>query len=374
MRAAWRREDSAVTSICRILGGHRNNNKGTGMAGRTALLLAAAAALGACEKPPAAPAVPRPVLVHRAAAAAAAPADYAGDIRARFETDLGFRIGGKIVARLVDVGATVRAGQVLARLDPADLALQAAQAEANRALAEAEARRYRDLTARQFVSQSALDTRETALKAAEAQAALARNQAAYATLTADHAGVITAVLAESGQVVAAGQPVLRLARPDEKEAVVGVPEGRVEEFRAAKALTVTPWALPNLHLAAHLRELSPLADPATRTYAARLSLVEHDPALQLGMTVRVSLPGAADPDAALVPSTAVVDQGQGAAVWVVADGRAQRLPVRVLQHREDGVLLSGIHAGQSVVVVGAHKLTAGEAVRPIIDEEAGGRR
>jgi RND family efflux transporter MFP subunit len=276
--------------------------------------------------------------------------------------------------RLVDVGATFRAGQMLARLDPTDMALQAAQAEANRALAEAEARRYRDLTARQFVSQSALDARETALKAAEAQTALAHNQAAYATLSADHAGVITAVLAESGQVVAAGQPVLRAARTDEKEAVVGVPEGRVEEFRAAKALTVTPWALPNLHLAARLRELSPLADPATRTYAARLSLVEHNPALQLGMTVRVSLPGAADADAALVPSTAVVDQGQGAAVWVVADGRAQRLPVKVLQQREDGVLLSGIHAGEPVVVVGAHKLSPGEAVRPIVEEEAGGRR
>jgi multidrug efflux pump subunit AcrA (membrane-fusion protein) len=131
---------------------------------------------------------------------------YSGEVRARIETTLGFRIGGKIVERRADVGQAVKAGQVLARLDPADAALQATQAEAQRALAAADLARYRDLKAKNFISASALDARETSLKAAEAQAQLAKNQAGYTTLVADRAGVIGQVLAEPGQVVSVGKP------------------------------------------------------------------------------------------------------------------------------------------------------------------------
>jgi RND family efflux transporter MFP subunit len=307
----------------------------------------------------------RPVLVQKVGDGNnSSPTVYSGDIRPRYESDLGFRISGKIVARLVDVGSAVKAGQALARIDPADAGLQATQAEANRALAEAEARRYRDLRAKNFVSQSALDAKETALKAAAAQAELARNQSSYTTLNADHDSVVTAVMAEVGQVVAAGQAVVRIARPEEKELVINVPEGRVGELRGATTVTVAPWARPELRLRARLRELSPAADPATRTYTARLSILDTNTDLQLGMTAQAFL-SAATADGIAVPTTAVVDQGNGPAVWVVVNDKAQRRPVTIKQLREDKVILSaGVQMGETIVVAGAHKLVADQPVRP----------
>ena len=296
---------------------------------------------------------------------------YSGEIRARYESDIGFRIGGKIVARLVDIGAAVKVGQPLARLDGSDAALQVTQANANRTLAEAELKRYRELREKNFVSQSALDAHETSFKAANVQAGLARNQASYTTLAADHDGVVTAVLAEVGQVVGAGQTVVRIARPEEKELAVSIPEGQVETLRQAKALTVSPWTQPELQLPGRLREIAPAADAATRTYAARIAITEAPASLRLGMTARVSLPPASGDGGLLVPATAVVDQGQGPAVWVVANDRANRRPVQVLKHREDGVLLSGgLKPGELIVVVGAHKLLPDQAVRPILQSSA----
>jgi RND family efflux transporter MFP subunit len=326
---------------------------------------AIAASLAGCAKDEPAAAVIRPVLVQKVGSPdTGSVTRYVGEIRARHESDLGFRIPGKIVARLVDVGATVAAGQVLARIDPADAALQAQQADANLSLAESEARRYRDLRGKNFVSQAALDAKETALQAAQAQAGLARNQSAYTSLTADHAGVVTTLLAEVGQVVAAGQGVLRVARPEEKEVIINVPEGQVEELRAARNLTVTPWAHPDERLTARLRELAPAADAATRTYAARISITQAAPSLQLGMTASVTLP-AANAQGILVPATAVIDEGQGPAVWVVANDRVARRPIRIGQQREDGVLVAaGLQPGELIVVVGAHKLVADQAVRP----------
>jgi multidrug efflux system membrane fusion protein len=338
------------------------------------LLGAAALTLAACSKEEAAPAAIRPVLVQKVGAAdAVSVASYVGEIRARRESDLGFRIPGKIVTRLVDVGTKVADGQALARIDPADAMLQARQAEATLALAESEAKRYRELRAKNFVSQAVLDAKETALEAAQAQAGLARNQAAYATLTADHAGVVTALLAEVGQVVAAGQGVLRVARPDEMEVVVSVPEGQVEALRAARSLTVTPWATPDAKYAGRLREIAPAADAATRTYTARISIAKPDRLLQLGMTATLSLPPE-NAQGLLIPAAAVVDDGQGAAVWVVAKDRVERRAVQVQQLREDGVLIAGdLQPGELIVAAGAHKLAQGQAVRPQL-VDAGGQR
>lgn len=338
------------------------------------LLGAAALTLAACGKEEAAPAAIRPVLVQKVGAAdAVSVASYVGEIRARHESDLGFRIPGKIVTRLVDVGTKVADGQALARIDPADAMLQARQAEATLALAESEAKRYRELRAKNFVSQAVLDAKETALEAAQAQAGLARNQAAYATLTADHAGVVTALLAEVGQVVAAGQGVLRVARPDEMEVVVSVPEGQVEALRAARSLTVTPWATPNAKYAGRLREIAPAADAATRTYTARISIAKPDRLLQLGMTATLRLPPE-NAQGLLIPAAAVVDDGQGAAVWVVAKDRVERRAVQVQQLREDGVLIAGdLQPGELIVAAGAHKLAQGQAVRPQL-VDAGGQR
>lgn len=298
---------------------------------RLFFVLAGAALAAACSRQEAPPAAPRPVLVQPAIPATGDEATYTGEIRARHEADLAFRVGGKIIARLVDAGAEVKAGAPLARLDPADLelALQAAKAqlsaaESDYATAKAERERYADLVTKHFVSQTAFEAKENAYKAAQgrldqarAQAAVSGNQAGYGTLVADRAGIITAIQAEAGQVVSAGQAVMRLARPEEKEVAIAVPEGRLAELKAAKQLTVALWAQPDVVMTGHLRELSPAADAATRTYAARIRLDAPPPAAMLGMTAQVSLGPQASEPRLLVPLAAVVDMGHGPAVWVV---------------------------------------------------------
>jgi RND family efflux transporter MFP subunit len=177
-------------------------------------------------------------------------------------------------------------------------------------------------------------------------------------------------MAEAGQVVAAGQAVLRIARPEEKELVINVPEGRVGEMRGATTVTIVPWTRPELRLRARLRELSPAADPATRTYTARLSILDNNPDLQLGMTAQAFL-SSATADGIAVPTTAVVDQGNGPAVWVVVNDKVQRRPVTIKQLREDRVILSaGLQTGETIVIVGAHKLVADQSVRPLPLESA----
>jgi multidrug efflux system membrane fusion protein len=182
----------------------------------------------------------------------------------------------------------VKAGQVLARLDPADAALQATQAEAQLALAAADLARYRDLKAKNFISASALDARETAFKAAEAQAAAGQEPGGYTTLVADRAGVIGQVLAEPGQVVSAGQAVFRLAPDGEREIAIAIPEARYGvSSPASRPRSASGRPAPTKPLAGRLREVSPVADPVTRTFAARISLKDADPLLPLGMTATV---------------------------------------------------------------------------------------
>lgn len=330
----------------------------------------------------------RTVLVQTAGSASeAGRMQLTGEVRARHEVDLAFRVGGKVVARLVDAGATVKPGLPLARLDPADLALaqqsaraQLAAAESDAATARADRERYADLQQRKFVSQAAFEAKDNAARAAaarleqaRAQAAVSGNQLAYGALSADQTGVITAVLADVGQVVAAGQPVLRLARPDEKEVAVAVPENRVAELHAAKSMTVTFWAAPELKLRGELRELSPAADAASRTYAARIRILQPPPVIQLGMTARVEIEAPTAGDEIRLPLTAVFDQGQGPSVWMVVDNKLQRQAVTVKQFRQDSVLLAGgLRGGELVVVAGTQRLAEGQAVQPQkIDAGAG---
>lgn len=318
------------------------------------------------------------MLVHQVVAQAEGSSSYAGEVRARHEFDLAFRVGGKIAARLVDAGAEVKAGQPLARLDPNDLALSAAAAKAQLAAAEsdaataqAEQKRYADLLTRKFISQSAFEAKDNAAKAAaarlrqaQAQANLSENQSSYGSLSSETPAVVAAVLADAGQVVAAGQPVFRLARPDEKEIAIAVPESRVAEFRRATSFVVTPWADAALAIKGELRELSAVADPATRTYAARIRLKNPPPELRLGMTARVALDTPANGPLS-VPLAAVIDRGQGARVLVVNEGKVQERPVRVAAFREDVALINeGLKAGELVVAAGALRLTDGQAVTP----------
>lgn len=343
-------------------------------------LFAVSLLIGGCgrEAPPSEPL--RPVLTRvLGEPVGSRGATYTGEVRSRYESQLGFRISGKIVARLVDVGAQVRAGDVLARLDPADTALSQAAAVAQLDLAEADVRRYRELRARNFVSQAALDAKETTFKAARAQADLARNQDSYTVLRADHAGIVSQVAAETGQVVAAGQTVVRLARADALEVAIAVPESRVADVRVGQAAIIGLWADEQASFRGVLRELSQVADPLTRTYAARVSFAEPDSRVRLGMTANVTLAdenGATPPAGNLsVPLTAIFQQDGKPAVWVVGGDQTLTLrQVAVVAYGEtDAVLGGGVKSGERIVIAGVHKLAAGEKILAVdLPEKAPG--
>ncbi len=293
---------------------------------------------------------------------------YSGEVRARHESTLGFRVGGKVIERLVDAGAQVKAGQVLARLDSSDAQLTAAQAEANRSLAAADLKRTQDLKSKNFISQAALDAKDTASRAAETQAQLAKNQAAYTSLVADATGVVVAVLAEPGQVIAAGQGVFRVARTGEREVAINIPESRVTALKVGAGATVQLWANQGNEggraYRGVLRELAAGADPATRTFAARVSIAEADPEIALGMTATVSFAGTEE-EKIIVPLAAILQKGDKAAVWIIgADGAVSQRVIEVARYGDAGAILkSGLAAGEQIVAAGAFKLADGEKVR-----------
>ena len=338
---------------------------------KTALLFAALVTiLSACGKAAPPPVTVEPPALTQVVGGFAGDDSHvlSGEIRARHEIALGFRVGGKITQRLVDAGAVVKAGQVLARLDSADEGLQASSADAQYQLAKEEVERYRALRARNFVSQSALDAKEATLRSMTAQAGLARNQSGYTVLVAEKSGVVMATLAEVGQVVSAGQPVIRLAQDGAREVAVAIPESRYAALKVGMKAEVTLWDDGNrsYHQTGRLRELSPAADAASRTYAARISL--PDTHVPLGMTAEVRLANKAGASGGLlVPLSAIFQQGDKSAVWIVAPDRSVNLrAVQVAEYRDDGVVIgSGIEAGERIVSAGVHKLVAGEKVRAI---------
>ncbi len=289
--------------------------------------------------------------------------EFVGVVRARYETDLGFRVAGKITARIVNVGDRVRAGDVIARLDPQDLKLQVASAEAELAAAMSS---LAQTTADEQRFATLKDEGEGRLERAQRALDLARNQLAYAELKADADGVITATLAEPGQVVAVGQAVARLAHRGAMEAVVALPETWLGEARASHA-TVKLWAGPERRFTARLRELSPQADPLTRTYAARFTIKNPDDAVALGMTATVTLSHAADVSFAKLPLAAILNRGAGPSVYVVdQSGGLELRPVTVASFTGDVALVtSGVSDGERVVTLGVQKLDPGQRVRAI---------
>ncbi len=320
------------------------------------------------------------VVVHTAA-----PEDtrtYSGVVAPRREATLGFRVAGRIDARLVDVGAVVTEGQVLARLDPTDFALSVRSAQsdldsahAQQVQASAEATRYGALVHLGHVSASDNDQRQASasvaherVRSAEAALRVAQDRLAYAELRAPASGVITGVLAEQGAVVADGTPVLKLAEAGPPEAQIAVPEDAVADLRQARA-TVSLWSRPDQHFAATLREVAPIPDAALRTYAARFVINDPPPWLALGMTATVHL--AAPGDGVLVaelPASALVDRGSGPMVWTVADApsggvRLAATPVRIVRFGTGTVSVSGVPDGARVVSVGGQKLDPAAAVR-----------
>lgn len=339
---------------------------------RASFFLGGLLLLGGCGKTELPPEPLRPVLTRVIGTGVESDvATYSGEVRSRYETPLGFRIPGKISARLVDSGVVVKAGDVLARLDPVDAALSAAAASSQLDLAEADVRRFRELRSKNFVSQSALDAKETTFKSARAQADLARNQNSYTILRADHSGVVALVAAEVGQVVAAGQTVLRVARTDALEVAVTIPESRMPEMRSLKTAEVSLWADEQANYKAVLRELSPVADPLTRTYAARVAIVNPDERILLGMTAKVRFQseqsGVQSGTTLTVPLSAVFQKDGKPALWIVAADQTIALrPVIVASYGEtSAVLTSGVKVGERIVIAGVHKLTAGETIKAV---------
>lgn len=354
-------------------------------AGKTALIaIASAVLLAACSKPVEKTEDVRPVRAIRLAAGNAdIAAEFSGDVRARVESRLGFRVGGKIVARKVDVGTIVERGQPLMQLDPQDLKLAQAQAnaglkaaESNRDLARAELKRYQDLREKNFVSQAVLDAKLTAFNAAQAsydQAVAAyknqSNQAGYAALVSDVDGVVTSVDAEVGQVVAAGNPVVRVAQTGAKEIVIGIPEDKVDTLRRITDIRVRTWARPDEIIPGTLRELSPVADPATRTYTAKISIPDASNDVRLGMTAYVTFADKTSDAIIKVPLTALFQDKAATAVWVVENGAVKLVPVKVAGTTANEVLLAGgVSAGQTVVTAGVNLLKPGQKVKILGDE------
>jgi multidrug efflux system membrane fusion protein len=306
-----------------------------------------------------------------------ASAEFSGEVRPRIESRLGFRVAGKITARNVDVGANVKKGEVLMQLDPQDLKLAAAGAQAslraaetNRDLASADYKRYQELRAKNFVSQSVLDSKRAALRAAQAEADAARaafrgqsNQAGYASLVSDVDGVVTGIDAEVGQVVTAGAPVVRVARTDEMDVVIGIPEDRVGDLRKASSVTVRMWANPQAAIPGRVREVSPVADPATRTYTAKVA-IPPSTGVRLGMTAAVQIASKNGGGGLRAPLTALHHQKGVTSVWLVENGAVRLAPVKVVGQAGNDVLLGdGVKAGQTVVTAGVNLLRSGQKVR-----------
>lgn len=348
----------------------------------TASLLAATAWLAACSPPPPAPEPVRAVRVMTVAAdAAGGVQEYAGELRARTESRLGFRVAGKMVARQAEVGQRVRLGQPLAQLDPSDLKLQqdAAQAAFRAAqaafeFAAADFKRYEELRTQGFISGMELERREATLKAqraqleqAKAQADVQGNLAAYAVLTASAGGIVTATEAEVGTVLAAGTPVLRLAHDGPRDVAFSVPEDAAAGIRLLQgkrdALRVRPWGQAST-LPATVREVAAAADPATRTFLVRADVGTAP--LQLGQTLTVQLDLPRRDAAARLPLTAVMRQQGQTAVWVLepASMTVKLQPVVVAGADGNWVMVaSGLQPGQQVVTAGVHTLTPGQKVK-----------
>ena len=355
------------------------------------MVIAAAAVglLGGCKSEAKAPFLAQPVQVTTVNFTSQSESwSYVGVVRPRYETDLAFRVGGKLVERLVDVGQSVEAGQTIARLDTTDfqLSVQSQEAElkaaqSSREQAIAAEQRFQILLDKGHVSKAALDQRVATADEARSRVEraamsldLARNQLTYADLKADRAGVVSAMPVEVDQVVTAGQLVARVARLDTLEALVSIPEQKLESVRSAHAEVVL-WGTTDAPYEARLRELSPEADRISRTYQARFSIETDGARLDLGRTVTVNLRQSAAGQVAYLPLSAVLSDGRDPVVWVVnaAGSRVLRTPVHILAlTQEHAVIKAGVKAGDRVVTLGVHMLDEDKPIR-IVEQRADSR-
>jgi RND family efflux transporter MFP subunit len=338
------------------------------------------------ETPP-----PEPLRAVRTATVSATDAggspEFAAEVRARTETRLSFRVGGKLVRRLVEPGQQVQAGQLLASLDPQDLRLgqdsaraALAAAQSNHALAAADFKRFKELHDQGFIGAAEFERREAAMKSAQAQldqaraqAAVQGNQAAYASLRADVAGVVTAVDAEPGMVVAAGAPVLRLAHDGPRDVVFAVPEDQVAAIQALAAtpgrFNVRPWGDAQTLLPATIREISAAADPTTRTFQVKAD-IGNGASLRLGQTATVVVDMPRTVGVTKLPLSALKEDKGASHVWIV-DPATMTVRLQVVDvlgaDGNDAVIGAGLKPGQVVVTAGVHVLTPGQKVKFYVD-------
>ncbi|MFO0700939.1 MAG: efflux RND transporter periplasmic adaptor subunit [Nitrospira sp.] len=338
----------------------------------------------------------RPVKVSRIADHADSVMSFAGDVQARYETILSFRVAGKLLTRHVDVGDRVRKGQLLARLDQNDyrLALQDLQAQltsavTNRDFLRDDVTRYRELLAQNVTSTPEFDRHQTAYTTARERAAAldaqlghALNQLAYTELSADRDGVVTSLEVERGQVVNAGQAVLKLAQLDEKDIHFDVPEHRLPGLTRRQAVDITLWADHERRLKGHIREIASVADPATRTYRVKAALLEHQDAAQLGMTATVWVSSNMSARITVPLSAVFTPQNKPGQphVWLVDEtsGTVRSVPVQVGEPLDgEHVAVTGLASGQLLVSAGVQRLAEGQAVRwtdTIVSAMNGGRQ
>lgn len=346
------------------------------------IALCALSLLAACAPAPEpTDTAPRPVLVTQPASSQALREVYSGEVRARYEPALGFRVPGKITRLLVDVGDSVRAGQPLAELSDDDFLLQRKAAEArlaaaraDRDLAQSELERFQPLLGRQVISQSQYDAVESRSRAAEAvleqaqaDVRVARNQAGYATLRADQDGVIAARQAEEGQVVSAGQVVFVLATEGEREVRIHVPENDVARVKVQQPVEVSLWTRPEARYPAHVRQVAPVADRASRTYELRIALDQAVPGIEVGQSARVFLSSQREGGTMTVPLSALSAERDQPFVWRVTPEQVlEQVFVAVGPYLDDRVpVLSGLAADDWIVAAGGHLLVAGQAVRAV---------
>lgn len=349
------------------------------------LALALAVTISGCGRKEAPPPAPRPVVAMPAKADERLPAwTLPGEVQARYSTPLSFRVGGKIIERNVRLGDTVTPGQVVAKLDPADATKNAAAAKAQLSAAQhqldyarQQLERDRAQARENLIAATQLEQTRNAYASALAQrdqaaqqAALSADQLNYTTLKADHAGLITAEQADTGQNVAAGTPVYQLAWSGDIDAICDVPESVLAGLAVGQRAQVTLASLPGKTYTALLREIAPAADPQSRTYRVKLTLESPTPDVRLGMTANISFEnrGADNADTYTVPATALFHDAKEPAVWIVKpDANTLELRrVQVLRYDARTVTLSGgVKAGERVVWQGVHTVSAGEQVRPV---------
>jgi membrane fusion protein, multidrug efflux system len=312
------------------------------------------------------------------AATAAQEYTYSGEVRGRYESQLAFQVSGKIVTRNVELGSVIRNGDVLMQIDPKDIqqtvnstSAQVSSAESQLRLAESNLNRFRQLyedgavgrmTYEQYVS--AYEVATAAVQQASAQHSQGANQLDYSLLRADKSGVVSAIKAEVGQVVSAGQPVLTIVQDGEREVEISVPENRIEELRKAQQIKVTFWALSNVSVEGNVREIAPMADPLTRTYKVRISLLNPPSEMKLGMTAAVSLLDNETQPTATIPLAAIYQNGDTPCVWVVTDDTVALRPIKTGKFGNGTIqVVAGLQQGDRIVTAGVHKLNEGQKVK-----------